>query len=293
MESDTPNRLHLKRGITVLSSELLVKSKQLKVLRQTVRRQRLKIASMKDIISKLQKQNLLNDDECEMLLDSFGKHKNLITNWSKKNLGKKVTKKYTPEVRQFALSLNFFSSKAYEYVRKEFNTILPHARTLSKWYSHVNADPGFTDEALKTLAIKTKNTNHSIYCALVMDEMAISQHLEYDGTNYYGYIDLGNGLSSDSLEIAKECFVLMVVSINENWKLPIGYFLVSKLNSSQKAELVQHALSLLYDTGIKIIILKFDGCSSNTTVARLLGCNLSLNNLETTFYFEKKILRFP
>ncbi|KAF0747163.1 THAP domain-containing protein 3-like [Aphis craccivora] len=54
VESDTPNRLHLKRGITVLSSELLVKSKQLKVLRQTVRRQRLKIASMKDIISKLQ-----------------------------------------------------------------------------------------------------------------------------------------------------------------------------------------------------------------------------------------------
>jgi len=51
--------------------------------------------------------------------------------------------------------------------------------------------------------------------------MAIRQHLEYDGTNYYGYIDLGNGLSSDSLEIAKECFVLMVVSINENWKLCI------------------------------------------------------------------------
>jgi len=75
---------------------------------------------------------------------------------------------------------------------------------------------------------------------------------------------------------------------NENWKLPIGYFLVSKLNSSQKSELVQHALSLLYDTGIKIISLTFDVCSSNTTVARLLGCNLSLNNLETTFYFEKK-----
>ncbi|KAF0753587.1 THAP-type domain-containing protein [Aphis craccivora] len=72
-----------------------------------------------------------------------------------------------------------------------------------------------------------------------MEEMAIRQNLEYDGTNYYGYIDLSNGLRSDSLEIAKECFVLMVVSINENWKIPFGYLLVSKLNSSQK--------SLLYD----------------------------------------------
>ncbi len=69
MESDTPNRLHLKRIITVLSSELLVKSKQLKVLRQTVRRQSLKVSTMKDIIFKLQKQSLLNGDECEMLLD--------------------------------------------------------------------------------------------------------------------------------------------------------------------------------------------------------------------------------
>ncbi|KAF0747164.1 THAP domain-containing protein 9 [Aphis craccivora] len=106
--------------------------------------------------------------------------------------------------------------------------------------------------SLKTLDIKTKNTNHSIYCTLVMYEMAIRQHLEYDGTNYYRYIDLGNGLSSDSLEIAKECL----------W-------------FSQKSELVQHALSLLYDTGIKIISLTFDVCSSNTTVARLLGCNLN------------------
>ncbi len=70
--------------------------------------------------------------------------------WLGKYLGKKVTKKYTPEVCQFALSLNFFSSKAYECVHKEFNTILPHARTLRKWYLHVNADPGYTDEALKT-----------------------------------------------------------------------------------------------------------------------------------------------
>jgi len=38
-------------------------------------------------------------------------------------------------------------------------------------------------------------------------------------------------MSSDSLDVAKECLVFMVVSINENWKIPIGYSLTSNLNS--------------------------------------------------------------
>jgi len=51
-------------------------------------------------------------------------------------------------VLQFALSLNFCSAKAYEYVRSQFNTVLPHLRTLSKWYRDVNAEPVFTEESL-------------------------------------------------------------------------------------------------------------------------------------------------
>lgn len=79
----------------------------------------------------------------------------------------------------------------------------------------------------------------------MLDEMAIRQHIDYDGTNYYGHVYLRNGINNDSLAAAKECLVIMVVSVNENWKLPIGYFLVNSLNSSQKAELVKNALNLL------------------------------------------------
>jgi hypothetical protein len=106
-------------------------------------------------------------------------------------LGQKIPKKYSPEVRQFALSLHFFLAKAYTYVRKQFNTILPHPRTLSKWYSHVNADPGFTEEALKSLSIKVKNSISPIDCSLIMDEMAIRQNIEFDSSDgkYYGHVD--------------------------------------------------------------------------------------------------------
>lgn len=87
--------------------------------------------SMELIIMELKNQNLIDEDTSFSLFESFGKHRDLITNWNKKSLGKKIKKKYSPTVRQFALSLNFFSAKAYAYVRKEFNTILPHVRTLS------------------------------------------------------------------------------------------------------------------------------------------------------------------
>jgi len=121
----------------------------------------------------LKKENLINDDATDILLDSFAKYKDLITNWSKKNNNENVPKKYSPALRQFAFSLHVLSAKAYNYVRKQFNTILPHIRTLSKWYSHVDAKPGFTSEALNMLTLKVKFANKPVICSLMLDEMAI------------------------------------------------------------------------------------------------------------------------
>lgn len=128
-----------------------------------------------------------------------------------------------------------------------------------------------------------------------MDEMAIRQNIEFDSSDgkYYGRIDLGNGLDGDNFEMAKEAFVFLVVAINECWKLPIAYFLTASLNSSQKSELITHALSLLHETGVKIVSLTFDGCSTNVTATKLLGCNLNLDNLVTTFMYCNKDVNMP
>jgi len=110
----------------------------------------------------------------------------------------------------------------------------------------------------------------------MIDEMAIRQNIEYDSSDgkYYGRVDLG--LDGDNLEMAKEAFVFLVVAINEHWKLPIAYFLTATLNSSQKSELITLALSLLHETGVKIVSLTFDGCSTNVTATKLLGSNLNM-----------------
>lgn len=56
--------------------------------------------------------------------------------------GKKLP--YTPEMRKFTITLQFYSNKAYNFVRKSFKKVLPHPKTISKWYKVVNEDPGFT-----------------------------------------------------------------------------------------------------------------------------------------------------
>lgn len=151
---------------------------------------------------------------------------------------------------------------------------MPHSRTLSKWYRNVNAEPGFTDESLKILRLKVKNSSHPILVSLSMDEMAIKHQLEFDGTRYYDRVDVGSEMNNESLlvNIAKQCLVFLVVSVNKNWRLPIGYSLANGLKSA-RVELVRYALNVLQSTGVKVLSLTFDGCSSNINAARLLGCN--------------------
>jgi len=52
-------------------------------------------------------------------------------------------------------------------------------------------------------------------------------------------------------------------------------------------------LHVLSNTGINIISLTFDGCSTNITAAKLLGCNFTIDALNTSFaseYDDSKIV---
>jgi len=78
--TDTQKHQFLKRGIHRMSSEIKIINKELKILKQTIRCQNQKIVSLKFIISKLLKENLINDEACNVLLYSFGKNTHLISN---------------------------------------------------------------------------------------------------------------------------------------------------------------------------------------------------------------------
>lgn len=106
-----------------------------------------------------------------------------------------------------------------------------------------------------------------------MDEMAIRQQTIWNGKKT-GNVD----------KVATRAFVMMLVSLNENWKLPVGYFFVDGLTAEIKSNLVNICLTKCWEVGVSVVALIFDGCRSNINAANLSGCKLNdVDDLKTTF----------
>lgn len=198
----------------------------------------------------------------------------------------KIKNHYPPELRSFALTLNFYSAKAYSYVRKTFYNALPHPRTIQKWYESVDCSPGFSKEALVALQNKVKEAKQigrHVVCSLMLDEMAIRKKIEWTGHKFSGYVDFGADIANDSTPEAKEALVIMVNCVNGRWKIPIAYFFIDGLGGREKANIVKRCLEFIHESGIEIISLTFDGAASNISMANFLGANVSVENMKTWF----------
>lgn len=142
-----------------------------------------------------------------------------------------VNGEYIPEIRSFAMTPHFYSTKAYDYVRKKFNNQLPHPSNVRAWYRVVDDAPGFTVEALE--AIKLRTVKKTVVINLVIDEMSIREQLVYNNGRFYGCVDFGDGYDkhNDNATPATNALVFMAVSLNDTWKVPIRYFLIRSLDS--------------------------------------------------------------
>lgn len=200
--------------------------------------------------------------------------------------GLALERQYTEEVRKFALSLHFFSPKAYDFVRTTYNSCLPHPRTLCKWYQNVDAEPGFSNEAFEALKAKVQCNERQVVCALILDEMAIRKSLCWNPRlqKYSGRVNTGIEFESDSIEVANQCLVFLVNCINGRWKLPVAYFLITSLSGEQKAALLQICIQKCKDVGVKIVSVTCDGPAANFSMFGHLGCNLMQDQINT--YFE-------
>ncbi len=85
--------------------------------------------------------------------------------------------KYPSELKPFALTLEFYSSKAYDFVRQKLNLALPHQAHIRKWYSKVPAAPGFTQPEFVAIKAKVDAARERGNNALMLDEMAIRKQV--------------------------------------------------------------------------------------------------------------------
>ncbi len=280
----SPRRL--KRKVNNLLDQADNLKRRLDTSQKKTRRLKKKVNSLTSVVSELKKEKLVSSDCASILETTFSGvpkelMKRLVTQKKKKNPGA-----YPKELRSFAMTLKFYSAKAYKYVRNSFDLGLPHPSVISSWYNAMDGEPGFTKEALTALKAKVlaaKRDGQKVVCALMLDEMSIRKHVQWDGKRYRGFVDLGTDIDDDSLPEATEALVFMAVSLNSNWKVPCGYFLVNGLTGEEKANLTKDCLTKLHEVGVKVVSFTCDGPTTHQAMLKLLGARLSADNLQAYF----------
>lgn len=297
-----PKYIQQKIKCKVLRSSLKKQKKTNQNLRQKNYRNKCKLKSLSSTLQQLKQRNLIQEEEYLNLMQFSKPLAGIFKRQLSKAKNQPMPKKYSPEIITFAMNLNFYSPKAYDFVRKAFNNVIPHPKTLSSWYKSVDAKPGFTKEAFNTLqSLVSLDEKHHLYCNLSFDEIHIRTQVEWVGDKAYGYVDFGDEKESDV--IATQVLVFMLVCVNKNWKMPLGYFPISSINSSQKVNLIHHCLENIYEAGdskLTVIGLTFDGAPNNIATANLLGCKTTFPELNPNFIYEckadstiKNLLVFP
>ena len=219
---------HLKHELNDSTVQLESCQNKLKLEQQKSRRLKQKVSTLSSVVSKLRELNLVSSSCAEVLEASFsGVPKQVMQRILRRQHNSKFRAAYPDELKYFAMTLQFYSAKAYQYVRRTFDLALPTARQIRAWYGGVNGEPGFTQSAFSALQARVDSnavSGRETVCALMMDEMAVRRHVEYVDGRYYGYVDVESGDVDDSTPVARDALVLMVVSVNGSWKLPHWIF---------------------------------------------------------------------
>ena len=268
----------LKRKLDIAVGRLTSYQSRVRAQHQKRRRLHRKVEKMSVIIDELKENQLVSPSCADLLEASCSGIPQLIM--KRLLAGRKPSRghAYHEELKAFALTLHFYSAKAYNFVRQSFQLALPHPRHIRTWYAKFNGDPGFTRCAFTALSAQVKTdaeSNRRTVCSLMLDEMAIRRHVEYISGEYSGFVDIGNSQYDDSVPLAKDALVLMAVSMNASWKIPVAYFLIDGMSGSERANIIRECLHRLHSTGVIVASVTCDGPACHFSMLKDLGADIS------------------
>lgn len=82
------------------------------------------------------------------------------------------------------------------------------------------------------------------------------------------YVDFASWSQSDNYLNAKDAIVVMVVSLDSNWKILTVYFLINGIDSQTNARIFTTGFQMLHDVGVKLTL---DRPSQPFSTTNLLG----------------------
>ena len=185
--------------------------------------------------------------------------------------------------QKFALTLHYYSPRAYNFVRRILK--LPHASNICKWNGSIDCEPGFLTNVIDFLGKQAKTDQTLQDCVLIVDAMAIHKGTWFDpkkGT-YVGHVDYGGALLEEEDMLATEVLVFLLCGVSGHWKHPVAYFLQMKNSAEVLTHLTKDCVHLLQVSGLNVIDLVFDGTYANQNTAKILGCQVNMECKKTWF----------
>lgn len=127
LSEDTPRKRVLRTALFNTRKDF---NKKIKCLQQKYRRATKEIANLKNELVSSKKKHFLDSQQLDILNDIGTVNKQLLLRQNSKIKKTSLRKQYELELRSFVLTLYFYSPRAYAFVRKKFNTCLPHPKTI-------------------------------------------------------------------------------------------------------------------------------------------------------------------
>lgn len=187
-------------------------------------------------------------------------------------------------LRCFTQYLLFYNSEAYDKINSAFDIMMPTISSIRNFFNPSCGEPGWNHEAFNSLKRQTIKDS-KLLCSLLVTETPIKRKEEWDGRRMRGYVDCGPPLSgndldltSDGLPSARAALILMVVPLQpqQYWRVPVAYFFVNSVSSSEKANIIKECILRLHSAGSIVLSVTCDIFSSDRTFLNSLGVSYEL-----------------
>lgn len=237
------------------------------------------------VLKILQERKMLSLEQIEILRNISNSNVNLMRT------------PLVPEFKKFAMTLYNFSSVVYEHVRIFFNPSLPAPHLLVAGFKKSSGNPGFCREAFNTLTNLSKiskngKNDKNLLFSMVVGEMKLKPGIQFDEKGkVYGWTDLGWNTVDGSCDLAENVFFIILTGVNNDFRIPIGYFLIGKMTGEQIASLIRMSVELTTETNVRIVSLSFEQNSAYHSLTTSLGCefNVSQFNKLRTFFIVRSV----
>jgi hypothetical protein len=175
---------------------------------------------MSDVIHELQQKQIVSPENAEMMHAKFEEIQLSIFRDTKNNVSCTLCgRRYSDVVKEFASTLNYYSPKAYQYVRS----------------SVLECEPGFIKESFESIQKEAMQCPEKKDYCLIIDAMSTRKKTLWDAKEdkYVGFVDYGTIPTEKPDTLASEAVVFLLVDARSHWRCPVGYFLADKMSSKK------------------------------------------------------------